>query len=418
MKWHTEKRKISELIPHQQNPRQMTEKQVKDLTESLKKFDLAEIPAINTNNKILAGHQRLKILSLLGRQDEEIDVRVPDRLLTEQEETEYLLRSNKNTGEWDWDMLANFDIDFLKDVGFVSEELDKIFTGGGNEDKEELKDEEVVSKLGEVYQLGMHKLVCGDSTDPEVYKKLFAEGEKAQLIYTDPPYNVGYDYTVTQVEGRARKSPFETFNDSRSDVEFTTFIYDVFSLAFPYLKDNGAFYCYHATMTSHLFREAILKAGFHISQTLIWLKDRPTFSKGLDYLYITEPIFFGWKKGNKHYYNRLYSLDFENILKTSREDFPLLLDALYQERENTEEYLHPTQKPINLANTPVIRHSERDSIVLDMFGGSGSTLLACERLGRICYTIELDPKFADVIRRRYAKEIGKEEEWQTITKAL
>lgn len=126
MKWHTEKRKINELIPHQNNPRTMSDRQVQDLTESLKRFDLVEIPAINTDNMILAGHQRLKIMALLGRGTEEIDVRVPDRLLTQEEAQEYLLRSNKNTGDWDWDMLANIGEELLKDVGFNDDEMARL----------------------------------------------------------------------------------------------------------------------------------------------------------------------------------------------------------------------------------------------------------------------------------------------------
>lgn len=126
IKWHTEKRKISDLIPFDQNPRQMTKKQVEDLTKSLKKFDLAEIPAINTDNTILVGHQRLKIMTLLDRKDEEIDVRVPNRKLTEDEAKEYIIRSNKNTGEWDWDILANnFDQEFLLKAGFDDLDIDK-----------------------------------------------------------------------------------------------------------------------------------------------------------------------------------------------------------------------------------------------------------------------------------------------------
>lgn len=143
MKWHTERRKVSELIPYEGNPRRLTEKQFKDLERSLKKFDLVEIPAINTDNTILAGHQRLKILQFLGRGEEEIDVRVPDRKLTDEEVIEYNLRSNKNTGEWDWDLLANFDTDVLLDVGFDEKELEFNFDlEETEEDKESIEGSE------------------------------------------------------------------------------------------------------------------------------------------------------------------------------------------------------------------------------------------------------------------------------------
>lgn len=198
LEWHTEKRRIKDLIPFEGNPRKMNQKQVKDLKKSLKKFNLVEIPAIDLDNKIIAGHQRLKILMLLGRGDEEVDVRVPNRKLTDEEFKEYNLRSNKNTGDWDFDLLANFDESLLQDVGFESEDLDKIFQLGINE--EEFDEEEEIKKikqpnvkLGDLYQLGDHRLFCGDATKKEDIEKLL-NGEKIDMIYTDPPYGMNLDF--------------------------------------------------------------------------------------------------------------------------------------------------------------------------------------------------------------------------------
>ena len=173
MNWHTEQRKISDLVPHPENPRQMTEKQVKDLTASLKKFNLAEIPAINTDNTILAGHQRLIIMSQLGRGEEEIDVRIPSRLLSDKEAKEYLIRSNKNTGEWDMDKLANnFDVGELKEWGFED------FEFGINE--KESKENDLSEKITGSYEVVV-ELDC-EEDQQNVYEKLTKEGYKCRVL--------------------------------------------------------------------------------------------------------------------------------------------------------------------------------------------------------------------------------------------
>src|SRR3990167_10597760 len=224
--WHTEKRKINDLIPYEQNPRKMSEKQVYDLKKSLEKFDLVEIPVIDLDNKIVAGHQRLKIMQLLGRGEEMIDVRMPNRKLTDEEFREYLLRSNKNLGQWDWNLLVNFDELVLKDVGFTSEELDKFLDlkeDGFDADEEYQKIEEPKTKLGDLYQLGTHRLLCGDSTKEESYKILMGD-EKAQMVFTDPPYNVGYDYRPFRGRKRDKSTTPPTFSDKKTNEEFRDFI--------------------------------------------------------------------------------------------------------------------------------------------------------------------------------------------------
>ncbi len=412
MIWHTEKRKISELVPHQQNPRTMSEKQVKDLTESLKKFDLVEIPAINLDNTILAGHQRLKILSLLGRENEEIDVRVPDRMLTPEEAQEYLLRSNHNIGSWDFDMLANISEDLLKEVGFASEELDRIFKGI-TEDNEPPATVEPISKAGEVYILGEHRLLCGSSTDEESYKKLFMGGEKAQMVFTDPPYNVDYSYDWRSDLHKGKKVAHNFFNDKKTDADYFAFIRDVFTHAYAYTTDNASFYCWYATKFHGLMVMAIEEAGWLFSQMLIWGKNHPVLSLGQSFGRTWEPCLFGWKKGKKHYFNK--AVNYRDIL--NQDEFEANFDMWFQKRDNIQEYVHPTQKPVALAEKGIIKSSQQGDIVLECFGGSGSTMIACEQLKRKCYMIELDPIFCDVIRKRYAQFIGREEEWETITQA-
>ena len=364
-------------------------------------------------NVIIGGHQRL--ISWKARGNKTIPVNYVS--LPIEQERVLNLRLNRNSGHFVWDMMKDFDKDMLKKVGFNSEELDKIFKEIKEDTSEYLGGGEIFSKKGEVYALGEHRLMCGDSTKSSTYAKLLGE-KKARLVYTDPPYNVGYDYTVTKVDGRKRNSQFKAFNDSRSDEEFIEFLSAVFKNAFDYSTGDSCFYCWHASKTQMLFRTAISSVEYKVMQTIYWLKDRPTFSKGLDYLYITEPCYFGWKTKKKHYYNKIYRDGFTNVELLENEDFESLLNVIVQKRDMQQEYEHPTQKPIALAKRPIIRHSERGDIVLDMFGGSGSTLLCCDQLDRICYTIELDPKFCDVIRRRYAKQIGKASEWQKMTKKI
>lgn len=176
LEWRTEKRKINDLIPFEKNPRKITDDQVKRLKVSIEKFNIVEIPAIDTNNMLVAGHQRMKIMQIIGRGDEEIDVRVPNRKLTQAEFDEYNVRSNKNTGEWDMLLLAEFDESMLADVGFESKELDRIFKKDDDDDFDADKEAEKIitptSKYGEVYQLGKHRLMCGDCSKTADVDKL------------------------------------------------------------------------------------------------------------------------------------------------------------------------------------------------------------------------------------------------------
>ena len=199
LEWHTEKRKIGELLPYEFNPRRLTEKQYKDLKKSLEKFNLVEIPAIDIDGTILAGHQRIKILAELYGTDYEIDVRIPNRKLTEKEIQEYNIRSNKNTGEWDFEALANFfDVDDLLNWGFTEEELqidlNIIENEEGKEEKENIinfeEEEKVIIKRGDLIELGQHRILCGDSTNKSDVDRLM-NGEKADMVFTDPPYGMG-----------------------------------------------------------------------------------------------------------------------------------------------------------------------------------------------------------------------------------
>ena len=384
---------------------QMTKKQAEDLTESIERFGLVDPLIVNKHkgreNIVIGGHQRLRIA--INKGFKEVPVVYVD--LNQEKEKELNVRLNKNLGDWDWDLLANFEKDFLKDVGFDSQELDKMLQLEEDDfdaDEEVAKIDKPISKLGEIYQLGRHRLMCGDSTKKEDVERLMNKN-KARLIFTDPPYNVNYDYTVTYVEGRARKNKFRVFNDKKSNENYTNFIKDGFKNAFNYSCDNASFYCWHASKNEHLVRSGLTEDGWDVKQTIYWLKNNATFNRGLDYFWITEPCYFGWKNGKTHYVNKLIVKKMQNIINLDTEDFEDLLNVIYKKKDIIQEYEHPTQKPIRLGERAIKKHSEIDDIVLDLFGGSGSTLIACEQADRICYMMELDQKYCDVIRNRYNK---------------
>ena len=410
--WHTEKRKILELIPYKGNPRQLTEQQAKDLTKSLEKFNLAEIPAINSNNKILAGNQRVKILQLLGRGEEIIDVRMPSRELSLEEESEYLIRSNKNTGEWDFDALASFDENLLKDCGFDSTELDRIFDMSLTEDDFDSEKEyesitEPFVKYGDIYQLGEDRLMCADAAKEEDVA-LLMNGSLARMIFTDPPYNVDYKspggltYNSTKFGGTGGK----IFNDDKTDEECIKFYTDVLKNLFKFSTPDVTIYWWFANKNNWINRLAFENSGWHMSQIIIWLKNSMVFSRGQDYHRQYEPCMVGWKKKQAHYKNKKIS-DLKDVFNLDFDDFQEMLDVWYQHRDVTSKYLAPTQKPVRLSERALKKNSERGDIVLDLFGGSGSTLIGCQQLERKCYLMELDPKYAQVCLKRWELFIGK-----------
>ena len=404
MNWKNEKRKLNELKEMAGNPRKETEKQAQDLAQSLKKFNLVDPIIINQDNTVIGGHFRRKVLIDKYGKDYEVDVRVADRELNRKEVEELNLRLNRNTGEWNWDLLANFDEEILKDIGFDSEELGKIFEEVEEDDfdaeEEYNKIGEPKTKLGDVYQLGEHRLICGDATKRKDIEKLMG-GRKADIVYTDPPYNVGYDYwgfRGTRKKGFISK---KVFNDKKKPEEYQQFIKNSFHNAFDFSKNYSSVYCWHGTSSEREVKNGLIESGWHISQTIIWLKNSIVLSIGQDYHRIYEPCYFGWKKGQKHLINKKIGNKWSEVIILDREDFQNYFDVFWEHRDKIVDYEHPTQKPVRLAERAIKRHSERGFIILDTFGGSGSTLIACEQLNRRCYMMELDPIYCDVIVNRW-----------------
>ena len=372
LKWHTEKRKVSSLIPTEGNPRMLTKKQAEDLEASLRKFNLVDIPAINTDNRIISGHQRMTILKALGRANEEIDVRVPNRKLTDKEHREYLLRANKNLGDWDWDLLANFQIEELREVGFEEDELLKNFDLYPEDAKDDLVPDNapVIAKTGDIWALGRHRVMCGDSTKKEDVERLM-DGKKADMVFTDPPYGIELDTDTKKILGKTAKAK-------------------------KYNRIVGDGIAYDASHIFDFFGD--------VKEILIW---------GADYFINTLPNtgkdgnFLVWdKRVTGHEDKKNYASEFElcwSKNKRARRIFKHDWVRFFgMQQEDQKKRLHPNQKPTKLLGEMM----PEGNIVVDLFLGSGSTLIACEKTNRIAFGMEIDEHYCDVIIKRWEDFTG------------
>ena len=404
--WSTAKRLISELTPAEYNPRQASEKETQDLKNSLERFDLADPIIINKNNTIIGGHFRVKVLEESGV--EEIDVRIPSRQLTEEEEIELNLRLNKNSGSWNNELLANFSEDMLKQVGFSPEELDKIFDKQQTmeddpEDGDGAGGQGIIE--GDIFTLGKHRLMCGDAMNIEHVRALM-NGEKAQLVFTDPPYNIDYDpnekYAFTGANNTKVKSSIgsKILNDKMTDEEFLIFLTAAFNNYYEISQDDACIFVTHTAQTAIQFLEAFRDAKYHHSQTIIWAKENINPAMSQDYHRCYEPILFGWKEGNTHYTNHYIDTEKE-IWNLPIGKFAEILDMWFIRRGKGKDNIHPTQKPVGLVERAIKRHSLRGQIMADFFAGSGSGLIACEQLERVCYSMEQDPVYMKKIITRW-----------------
>jgi DNA modification methylase len=381
-----EKVNIDRLVPYARNARTHSKEQILQLRASLREFGFVNPVIVDKDLNVIAGHGRI-----LAAKEEGI-TEVPcvfAEHLTEAQKRAYIIADNRlalNAG-WDAEMLsveladlqaADFDVSLL---GFDDAELNKLL-GGAEDVKEDDFDVEgelakpAISKAGDLWLLGQHRLVCGDSTKAETFS-LLMDGKIANLVVTDPPYNVNYEGTAGKIK-----------NDNMADQKFYQFLLEAFTLTEKAMAKDASIYVFHADTEGLNFRKAFFEAGFYLSGTCIWKKQSLVLGRS-PYQWQHEPILFGWKKAGKHawYSDRKQSTIWEF-------DKP---------RKNTD---HPTMKPVPLVAYPILNSSMTGCIVLDPFGGSGSTLIACEQTGRICYTVELDEKFCDVIVNRYIEFKG------------
>ena len=377
---------VDKLVPYQNNARTHSPEQINKLRSSLREFGFINPIIIDKDYGIIAGHGRLLAAKEEGMT--EVPCVFADHL-TEAQKKAYIIADNRMAMDAGWDEeLLRVEIEALQAdafdltlTGFDEKELSKLFDDGNETEDddfdvgEELK-KPVFSRAGDVWTLGRHRLVCGDSTKAETYETLM-EGKKANLVVTDPPYNVNYEGTAGKIQ-----------NDNMASEKFFDFLFDAFSNMEKVMADDASIYVFHADTEGLNFRKAFDAAGFYLSGCCIWKKPSLVLGRS-PYQWIHEPCLFGWKKSGKHQW-------YSDRKQTTVWEFE-------KTKKNTD---HPTMKPIPLLSYPIANSSMSNTLVLDPFGGSGSTLIACEQMDRSCYTIELDEKYCDVIVRRYIEFKG------------
>lgn len=414
LNWTTITRKINDLIPQEVNPRKISDKQMSDLKRSLQKFNLAEIPAIDFDGKILAGHQRIKAMQLLGRGEEIIDVRIPNRKLTDEESKEYLIGSNKLGGEFDFELLKEFELETLEFAGFESIELSKEWDLLPNKKQKEFNVDKAIkevknpiTKLGDRILLGDSVLLCGDSTDINVVKKLM-NSKQADLCNTDIPYNIGLSYEKGVGGSKSNKSYGSDFDDNLSDTQYKTFIDKIVKNAISSCKEDAHYFIWNDERYVWLTQTVFMENGISNKRLLVWIKNGFSVTPTCAFNKVTEFLCYGTK--GKPYLNdtinNLHEIINENI-GTGNELLENINNLLLVKRLPSNEYSHPTQKSPELHHNILKRCSKIGDIVLDLTAGSGSILTACHELGRIAYMCELNPVFCDVIVKRYELLTGK-----------
>ena len=399
---------IDELKPATYNPRSWSKKAIIDLKKSIKSFGLVDAilanGAPNRKNVVIGGHFRLQVAKELGYKEVPVCyVYIADI----EKEKRLNLTLNKVEGDWDMELLKDFDLDMLLDVGFDSKDLSPIWDcllGVENDkfDTEEALAEstEPTVKEGDLYQLGNHRLICGNSLDFEVVKKL-VDKEKVSVLYCDPPYNISLDYD----KGFGSKSKYGgQVNDSKSEREYRNLISGTIENGIAFLKKDAHVFYYCDENYIWLIQQSYRDLGIKLKRVALWIKNNqnPTPDSAFNKAY--EPCVYG-TIGNP------YLAPINNLTEVMNrevgngndtiEDITNISNLWLAKRVPTTTYEHPTEKPATLHEKPLLRCSKSGDIVLDLFGGSGSTLIACEQLKRKCLMVEMSPTFCDVIIRRY-----------------
>ena len=375
---------IDSLKPAAYNPRKKLKKGDKEyekIKKSIVEFGYVDPIIVNFDGTLIGGHQRLTVLSDLGYKEVQcVQVRIED----ENKVKALNVALNKITGAWNEELLADLmvdlqDADFNLDLtGFEAPEIDQLFSKVHNKEvKEDDFDVDgeltkpTISKQGDIWHLGKHRVICGDSTKLETYQLLLGD-KKANLIVTDPPYNVNVEETAGKIK-----------NDDMSDADFYQFLFNMFVNVEQSMEDDASIYVFHADTEGLNFRRAFKDAGFYLSGCCVWKKNALVLGRS-PYQWQHEPVLYGWKQKGKHQW-------FSDRKQTTIWE--------YDRPKSSKE--HPTMKPVQLMAYPIQNSSMRGTLVLDPFLGSGSTLIAADQTGRICYGIELDEKFVDVIVKRY-----------------
>lgn len=395
--WKAERRKVKDLKHFEKNPRKITPAAMSKLKERIQKRGFHDVVKVDTDNVVLSGNMRTE--ALLQLDIKEVNVLVPDRKLTAQEREAVVLESNRNDGTWDETMLPQFDTEVLLDVGFDSVEVDAFKeTDEDEEDKFDVDKaveaiKKPISKQGDVWQLGESRLMCGDSTKGVDLHTLMG-GEKADMVFTDPPYNMN-------IEGKQGK----ILNDNMPEEKFIEFSVAFLERMKESTKSGAPFYICSGYSSYIPFVYAMQEVGLTFANPIVWVKN--SLGMGMnDYRHQHElvlkannkkkraqPILYGWN-GGKHYFRDVHDEG----------------DVWQINKHATNNMVHPTQKPLALINRAIKNSSKRGGSVLDLFGGSGATLVAAFKTGRRAYLMELDPKYCDVIRARWEALTGEKAE--------
>lgn len=385
---------VTDINPAKYNPRKDLkpgDPAYEKLKRSMTEFGYVE-PIIwnEETGNIVGGHQRYKVLVAEGHTEVECVI----VKMSPEREKALNVALNKVTGDWEFEALA----DLIKDLeaqdfdvtltGFDAAEIEDLFSQVHDKDATDddydvnkALEEAAFVKPGDVWLLGRHRLLCGDATKPEDVEKLM-DGKKANLVLTDPPYNVDFESA----------SGLKIQNDKQDNDTFYSFLLAAFKNMAEHTSPGGSIYVFHADTEGLNFRKAFIEAGFHLSGVCIWKKNSLVLGRS-PYNWIHEPILFGWLRGGKHRW-------FTGRSETTVWNYD-------KPKKNGE---HPTMKPVPLLCYPIKNSSQVNGIVMDLFGGSGSTLIACEQIDRICHTLELDPKYATVIVKRYIEQAGSDED--------
>lgn len=381
--------KVSELIPYVNNARTHSQEQVNKLRSSLREFGFVNPVIIDQDKNVIAGHGRL-----MAAKEEGI-TEVPCVLvdyLTEAQKKAYILADNRYAQDAGWDEeLLRLEIEALEGMdfdvsltGFNEDEISDLFAGADTSDTQDddfdlsdaLEKAAFVEK-GDVWVVGRHRLMCGDATSEDDVATLM-DGKKANLIITDPPYNVAFESS----DGLSIK------NDKMENEKFYEFLLSAFKNMAAHLEKGGAAYVFHADTEGLNFRKAFVDAGFHLAGCCIWVKNSLVLGRS-DYQWQHEPVLYGFLQNGKHYWSKNAGRSQTTIWNFDKP------------KKNKN---HPTSKPLDLLAYPIGNSSQENAIVIDTFGGSGSTLMTCEQTNRICHTMELDEKYASVILRRYVED--------------
>ena len=393
---------VKELIPYVNNPRR-NDAAVEKVAESIRVFGFRVPITLDKNRVIVTGHTRLKAAIRLGM--EKVPVIILDDM-TEDQVKAFRLVDNKTSeyAEWDFDALAIELHEIQMDLGAFDFELPGAAESVEEDDFKVELPKKPITKLGDIYQLGRHRLMCGDATSSDDLEVLM-DFEAADLYLTDPPYNVDYEGTAGKI-----------INDKQESEQFQEFLTDAFTNANMVLKPGAAFYIWHADSKGYNFRAAAQRTGWKIRQAIIWNKNALVLGRQ-DYQWKHEPCLYGWKDGAPHYFinDRSFTTVIEDAidinklkLNEARDLLKKLLDpkvpsTIINEDKPHHNDAHPTMKPLRLLSRLIANSTKQGALVLDTFGGSGSTMMACEQLNRRCFMMELDPRFVDVIIERYEK---------------